>query len=128
MEKQAIKENNLMNNIRVERNIMKGSKSEFITRLYCLFRDYDHYYIVMEWAQGGDVNSFIKHGATRHHRFTHTGEIGIRFILGCVILGLEYLHRKNIAYWDLKPENLLVFEDGYIKLGDFGLSRVLEEG
>jgi serum/glucocorticoid-regulated kinase 2 len=47
----------------------------------------------------------------------------VRFILGCIILALEHLHGNNIAYWDLKPENLLVFKDGYLKLTDFGLSK-----
>lgn len=54
------------------------------------------------------------------------GEEPIRFILGCVVLGLEALHRKRVCYNDLKPENLLVFENGYVKLSDFGLSKHLK--
>jgi len=33
------------------------------------------------------------------------------------------MHSNNIIFGDLKPENLLIFEDGYIKLADFGLSK-----
>jgi serine/threonine protein kinase len=58
--------------------------------------------------------------------FREMAEVPIRFILGCVILGLEALHLKNICYNDLKPENLLIFEDGYVKLSDFGLSKHLQ--
>jgi serine/threonine protein kinase len=47
----------------------------------------------------------------------------VQFILACVILGLEELHNSDIAYMDLKPENLLVFENGYVKLTDFALSK-----
>ena len=54
-------------------------------------------------------------------------EDSIRFILGCVILGLEYLHSKNIVYSDLKSSNILVFDDGYAKLADFGVSKQLKE-
>jgi serine/threonine protein kinase len=38
----------------------------------------------------------------------------------------EYIHSKNIIYRDLKPENLLIADDGYLKLTDFGFAKVVE--
>ena len=81
----------------------------------------------MEWAQGGDVQSFLKEGSERKKQFLMNKEESIRFILGCVILGLEYLHSKNIVYSDLKSSNILVFDDGYVKLADFGVSKQLKD-
>ena len=40
---------------------------------------------------------------------------------------MEYLHRQNIMYRDLKPENLLIFENGYVKLPDFGLAKEIQQ-
>jgi len=77
----------------------------------------------MEWAEEGDVYSLIKPGSRRKDIFRHIGEPAVRFILACVILGLEVLHSQGIIYYDLKPENMLVFKDGYVKLTDFGLSQ-----
>ena len=51
-----------------------------------------------------------------------------RFILAQLALALGYLHQKNVLHRDLKLENILLTEDGYIKLIDFGISKVMEGG
>lgn len=47
-----------------------------------------------------------------------------RFYAAQVYLGLEYLHVLDLVYRDLKPENILVNVNGYIKLADFGFTKV----
>jgi serine/threonine protein kinase len=44
----------------------------------------------------------------------------VRFIVAQLILALSYLHQKGIVYQDLKPANVFMCPDGYLKLGDFG--------
>jgi serum/glucocorticoid-regulated kinase 2 len=60
----------------------------------------------------------------------------VKFYAAQIILGIQYLHSKNIIYREyvfdkinsLKPENVVIDSTGYIKITDFGLSKKGIEG
>ena len=52
----------------------------------------------------------------------------VRFYSAQISLALDYLHSFGIVYRDLKPNNILMDKDGYLKLSDFGFARLLKEG
>lgn len=49
-----------------------------------------------------------------------------RFYFLQILLGMQYIHSKNIIYRDLKPQNILIDADGNCKLVDFGLSKRID--
>ena len=51
-----------------------------------------------------------------------------QFYAACVVLAFEYLQARHYVYRDLKPENLLVDTDGYVKVADFGFAKRLLPG
>ena len=50
------------------------------------------------------------------------------FYITEIVMALEYLHSRKIAYRDLKPENLLIASDGHIKITDFGFAKKINDG
>lgn len=71
----------------------------------------------MEYCPGGELFTLLK----RHRKLS---ENHARFYASQIILIIEHLHKHNVLYRDLKPENILIQTDGYLKLADFGLSKI----
>ncbi len=119
-------------NTKFEKFVLQKLEHPFLTKLRYALKDSSRAYLVMECGVGGPVDSMLafktsdtlkKH--SRAMKFKNLGESGVSFLAANVVLGIEELHRHNIMYRDLKPENVILFEDGYAKLTDFGLSKLL---
>ena len=55
-------------------------------------------------------------------------DVGVAsFAVAQMVLQLEYLHSKSIVYRDFKPENIIVDAQGYLKLIDFGTSKIIKD-
>ncbi|PKU63975.1 serine/threonine-protein kinase D6PK-like [Dendrobium catenatum] len=100
-----------------EREILQSLDHPFLPTLYTHFETDKFSCLVMEFCPGGDLHTLRQRQPSKH--FT---EQAVKFYVAEVLLALEYLHMLGIIYRDLKPENVLVREDGHIMLSDFDLS------
>ncbi|KAG9448570.1 hypothetical protein H6P81_008535 [Aristolochia fimbriata] len=100
-----------------EREILQSLDHPFLPTLYTHFETDKFSCLVMEFCPGGDLHTLRQRQPGKH--FT---EQAVKFYVAEVLLALEYLHMLGIVYRDLKPENVLVREDGHIMLSDFDLS------
>uniref|UniRef100_A0A158P8M2 cGMP-dependent protein kinase n=1 Tax=Angiostrongylus cantonensis TaxID=6313 RepID=A0A158P8M2_ANGCA len=121
LKKKHIVDTRQQEHIFAERNIMMESNSEWIVKLYKTYRDTKYVYMLLEVCLGGELWTTLR---DRGHFDDYTA----RFYVACVLEGLEYLHRKHIVYRDLKPENCLLTNTGYLKLVDFGFAKKLASG
>lgn len=100
-----------------EREILQSLDHPFLPTLYLHFETEKFTCLVMEFCNGGDL-----HALRQRQHGKYFPEHAARFYVAEVLLALEYLHMLGIIYRDLKPENVLVREDGHIMLSDFDLS------
>ncbi|KAL5569984.1 hypothetical protein UlMin_026559 [Ulmus minor] len=108
---------NAVESILAERNILISLRNPFVVRFFYSFTCRENLYLVMEYLNGGDLYSLLRNLGCLDEDMT-------RVYLAEVVLALEYLHSLNVIHRDLKPDNLLIGQDGHIKLTDFGLSKV----
>ncbi|KAL2523399.1 Protein kinase superfamily protein [Forsythia ovata] len=100
-----------------ERDILSLLDHPFLPTLYSHFETEKFSCLLMEFCSGGDL-----HLLRQRQPGKHFSEQAARFYASEVLLALEYLHMMGVVYRDLKPENVLVREDGHIMLSDFDLS------
>eukprot|EP00814_Leptocylindrus_danicus_P006247 CAMPEP_0116009484 /NCGR_PEP_ID=MMETSP0321-20121206/3459_1 /TAXON_ID=163516 /ORGANISM="Leptocylindrus danicus var. danicus, Strain B650" /LENGTH=865 /DNA_ID=CAMNT_0003478453 /DNA_START=29 /DNA_END=2627 /DNA_ORIENTATION=+ len=112
MSKQFLRKKNFMDDVKREVAIMKKLRHENVLRLYEVI---DDLYLVLEYMKRGDLYSTNALGDNR-----------IWSIARQILRGLSYLHRNSIVHGDIKPQNLLLGEDGRVKIADFGISKMLQ--
>eukprot|EP00500_Bicosoecida_sp_ms1_P013981 CAMPEP_0203817846 /NCGR_PEP_ID=MMETSP0115-20131106/28697_1 /ASSEMBLY_ACC=CAM_ASM_000227 /TAXON_ID=33651 /ORGANISM="Bicosoecid sp, Strain ms1" /LENGTH=330 /DNA_ID=CAMNT_0050726791 /DNA_START=106 /DNA_END=1098 /DNA_ORIENTATION=+ len=99
-----------------EKAILACLDHPFVVKLAGTFQDVKYLYMVLEYVVGGEF-------------FTHLRKAGrfdnntAKFYAAQIVQIFDYLHKQDFIYRDLKPENLLLDAQGYIKITDFGFAK-----
>ena len=102
-----------------EFSILRMANHPFIVNLVGYTQDDRYLYLALEYIAGGELFTYLRNIGRLD--LNHSRLFGAQ-----ITLMFEYLHSMNIIYRDLKPENLLISPDGYLKLTDFGFAKVVE--
>lgn len=105
-----------VDNTLTEGRILRQVDHPFVVKLLCTFETKDKLFYILEYCPGGELFFYLQNIG----RFK---ESVAKFYAANILLAFRYIHAKNILYRDLKPENVLLDSDGYLKLTDFGLSK-----
>lgn len=110
----------------LERDLLFEVDHPFVVKLYNTFKSESHAYLQMEHVAGGSLRNLVKE--------CHAAGVAVpietvRFYAANIVLALRHLHEDcGIAHRDIKPHNILVSADGYLKIADFGFARKLGPG
>ncbi|PNW74512.1 hypothetical protein CHLRE_12g493250v5 [Chlamydomonas reinhardtii] len=130
-----------------EQHITRNIAHPFCLRQYASFQDKANLYMLFDLMPGGDLmdvlvaeakvikypvadKNSLRKGclAPKMKMWQGMEEPMSKFYIASIVLALEYLHDNSIAFRDLKPENVLIDGQGYVKLGDFGFAKQVDLG
>lgn len=93
----------------------------FIVKLHFAFQTSDYLYMLLDFCPGGDLGEILqKEGKFAEER--------AKIYICELLLAIEELHKRNIIYRDLKPDNVVLDKEGHAILTDFGLSKEEVDG
>ena len=103
----------------LEKKILQSLDHPFLVGMVFCFQTEERIYFIMPFVRGGELFQHL-----RTEKFFK--EDKARFYAASIGMALDYLHNHGIIYRDIKPENILIGEDGYIKLIDFGMAKMVQ--
>ena len=112
--------NQLSSNLELEKSILLQIDHPFIVKLVKTLKDEKFIYFLMDYIRGKELFDVIR-------------DIGVLtksqtlFYGASIMLAVHYLHQRKFIYRDIKPENIMVLENGYIKIIDFGTAKAIED-
>lgn len=123
--KSTIASQNTVKHVLDEAKILEAMNSSFILRMLGRFQTPDELVFVLESASSGDLWTLIHE---RDELRDKEGFLSIditRFYIANIILALEHMHDRKVAYRNLKPENVLMNSNGYIKVTGMAFAKVI---
>ena len=109
---------------KLEAKILSSVRSPYIVRYFESFEENNNLNIVMEYCNGGDLDEFIKKNKKTGYLLKEDMIWNI-FIKICI--GLATLHRAKILHRDLKTLNIFLTKELDLKIGDFGVAKILTQ-
>ena len=115
-----IKKEKLETQVELEKNTLLKVDHPFIMKMVKYLKNENFIFFVMEYIKGKELWEVIREIGLLNKEQT-------QFYGGSMLLALNYLHKKKIIYRDIKPENIMVNDMGYIKIIDFGTVKEIKE-
>lgn len=116
LKKDRMMSQNLLKYVQTEKDVLSFMHHPFIVKLNFAFQTESKLFLVMDYCPGGDLSKLLD----VRRRLT---EDEARIYVAELLLAIESLHKNNIIFRDLKPENVVIDAEGHAMLTDFGLSK-----
>ncbi|XP_014675231.1 PREDICTED: serine/threonine-protein kinase 32B-like isoform X2 [Priapulus caudatus] len=121
MNKQACIKKDAIRNVLREIDILQRIEHPFLVNLWFAFQDEEDMFMVVDLLMGGDLRYHIQ----QEIKFD---EERVRLYIVEIAMAQDYLRSEHIIHRDIKPDNILLDEEGHVHITDFNIATVLQEG
>ncbi|MDQ3658232.1 MAG: protein kinase [Actinomycetota bacterium] len=91
-----------------------------VVKVYDICQDGEMPFIVAECVDGDDLGELLARSGKLNEMFTQR-------VAAQLLQALSYAHHRGVIHRDIKPSNILITRDGAVKVGDFGIARLIED-
>ena len=117
---EQIKLENLQESVELEKNVLLKIDHPFIMKMIKYLKNESYIFFITEYIKGKELWEVIRDIGLLNKEQT-------QFYSASIFLAIDYLHKQKVIYRDIKPENVMVNDKGYIKIIDFGTVKEIKD-
>ena len=106
-----------------ERHILLKLDHPLVVKLVKTMKNEEYIFYLMEFVNGMVLSKYLENRLENRIR----NKFETQFYVACLLIVVDYLNSKNIAHRDLKPDNTMIDEKGYLKVIDFGTAVIIKD-
>ena len=117
IKKDYLEDQNEINSLLIDKQIIQNLKFEFLIGCVACFQTEERLYFIMNLVEGENLSEYLLKNKT-------SDEKQIKFFGAIIGLTLDYLHKNGITFRNLRPNDIIIQKDGYLKISDFKISSL----
>lgn len=106
-----------------ERHILLKLDHPLVVKLVKTMKNEEYIFYLMEYVNGMVLSKYLENRLENRIR----NKFETQFYVACLLIVVDYLNSKSIAHRDLKPDNTMIDEKGYLKVIDFGTAVIIKD-
>ena len=104
-----------------QRKLMLSLEHPFIVKMVKSLKNKHFCFFLVEFINGINLGEYLMNRESKQNKYE------TQFYIGSILLMLEYLQKKYIAHRDINPSNIMIDQNGYLKLINFGSAKVIKD-